>query len=335
MAFAEVLENRDAARVVVGRVLCPDGLASDRVDRRPAAQARESRTIAPAVLPHLNAVPTRNRRRKSPVGLNHPVGLLSMATTSDLWAHGMSPNASAASDSKRKWRAWNPSVSDVTTLKDPATVPISAMEMGGSARSSGVDVMDHCCGLPGQSSCHEPVAKRRLARKTTIRPRPWRPVGPTRRFLVSTSEPPWLRLPSASHALYCARDSLRAATSVSSASAEARVAMSWQTRQAPVTTSCETTATALKANRAAALNFLCQTVHTLCCMSENGEWRPCKSMTDCAIDRTLDNLRVKTCDRFGCILGKLRRFRTSARRRSSGALQPNVGARPRTAWNCR
>ena len=37
VALPEVLEHRDAAPIVAGRVLCPDGLAPDCVDRLPAA----------------------------------------------------------------------------------------------------------------------------------------------------------------------------------------------------------------------------------------------------------------------------------------------------------
>ena len=58
VAFAELLENRDAAPIVTGRVLCPVGLASDRVDRRPAARASKGWNIAHTVFPRLNKMPT-------------------------------------------------------------------------------------------------------------------------------------------------------------------------------------------------------------------------------------------------------------------------------------
>ena len=48
----------------------------------------------------------------------------------------------------------DPSVTDVTVLKEFAAVRISALEMGGSAGSSEMEV-DHSCGLPSQSSCRE------------------------------------------------------------------------------------------------------------------------------------------------------------------------------------
>ena len=103
-AFAEVLEHRGGAPVVVDRVLFPDGLAPDRV-RRPVARARESQTIAPVFF----ATPERSAdapwpkhgtacgaaRWASTPPHSLPVGLLSMATMSDLWAHGLSPYASA------------------------------------------------------------------------------------------------------------------------------------------------------------------------------------------------------------------------------------------------
>ena len=52
-AFPKVEEDRDAAPIVAGMVLCPGGLAPDRVDRHPAARARKGWMI------RLNVVTTR------------------------------------------------------------------------------------------------------------------------------------------------------------------------------------------------------------------------------------------------------------------------------------
>ena len=57
VALPEVLAHRDAAPIVDGTMFCPHGLATDRVDRRPPARAREHRVVA-AALPRLNKMPT-------------------------------------------------------------------------------------------------------------------------------------------------------------------------------------------------------------------------------------------------------------------------------------
>ena len=77
-------------------------------------------------------------------------------------------------------------MTDVTALKEPDVVRISAMETGGSARSLDDEMDAVCGGGVGAMSCAA-VAQRRCVRKTTIRPRPWGSVA-------STSEPAWLCL---------------------------------------------------------------------------------------------------------------------------------------------
>ena len=133
--------------------------------------------------------------------LNCPVGLPSIATMSD---PAISPDASsvksslhnppsASSNNNRKWRRWNPPVTDVTALKKPAAVRIPAMDMEGTQgapESTSWTTRAACPATVRAASCGAGV-ERRLVRMTTSRPRLLRPVESTRRF----QWPAWLRLP--------------------------------------------------------------------------------------------------------------------------------------------
>ena len=74
-----------------------------------------SRVCAAMSVRKVHPFQLRGWRGNIPMGLNPPVGLLSVATMNDLWAHGMSPGASAAqsfspsasSDNSRKWWGWD------------------------------------------------------------------------------------------------------------------------------------------------------------------------------------------------------------------------------------
>ena len=115
--------------------------------------------------------------------------------------------------------------------------------------------------------------------------RPWRLVGHTPQFLLSKSELAWLSLqpfwrsmPSTATVIPC-EPQLRPALPQRSGDAA-----NFRDHHARVPSN------GLESDRAATLNVLCQTVHSLCWMSAKGELRPCRSMTDCASDRTLNNL---------------------------------------------
>ena len=140
---------RTQTPVLLGTVMLHPELAPDRVDRSRTARAREHKMVAPAVLPSLNVVttllgPITEEDATQPDGPELFVGLLSMATMSDLWAH----------DNNLKWR---------TSLKKLAAVRILAMEVGKSAGSSGIDLVDYSCGLPSHSLCHGLRSWRRMS----------------------------------------------------------------------------------------------------------------------------------------------------------------------------